>query len=97
MLVTMMSAHAAPNRIAPRYCLRAKCLVIHQVTGKPIGEFTCYDKTPDISSSVFAACSLYCDTFQDQPLECSAVELVLFEHCPVECRREVVFTEFLQK
>ena len=93
MATRMMSSSKVPsrddNRIAPRYCFRASCRVVHVGTDNVVGEFTCHGKTPDIGRDVLSVCSVY---VEHEPLVCSDVELVLFEECPVECVRTVTFT-----
>lgn len=79
------------DRIAARYCFRAKCTVVHSITGHIVGEFVSHGKTPSCSHDVFIASRLYTE---DEQLECTDVEMTLFNECPVECVREVVYTVF---
>ena len=91
-LTTCKLSPVRGDRVAPRYCFRAKCRVVHGAKSNVVGEFTCYDKTPDVGRDVFVACRLFAEG--DPLLECTEAELVIFEHCPVECVREVIFTEY---
>jgi hypothetical protein len=75
------------DKLAAKYCFRAKCKIVHTVTGRTFGEFVTYGKTPDVSHDVFIAGRLYTD---GEDLECAEPELVLFRECPVECTREIV-------
>ncbi len=79
------------DKVASRYCFRAKCHMIDQVTGNVYGTFTGHDKTMRVTNDVYIACQLSLESFPNG-LECDPeIELVLLEECPVECVREVIF------
>lgn len=77
------------DKIATKYCFRAKSKIVHAVTGRIRGEFVAYGKTLSVSHDVFVASRMF--TEGEDTLECTEPELTVFSECPVECTLEVVF------
>ena len=79
------------DRVASKYCFKASCKLLHVPSGKVLGAFVSYDKTPQAAVDVSTACEISVDGFPEG-CECQApedVSLVLLMECPVECVREV--------
>lgn len=85
----MVAANA--DKIATKYCFKATS---HLKTskGRLVASFTAYDKSPEVAASVQRACEVMRTTTNPttpQDVQCSMVELLMYDTCPTECDGEV--------
>lgn len=74
------------NRIAAKYCFRARAHLRHKLTKRVVGTFTTYDKSPESLKNIQLMCKLH---EEDNTLECTDVELIFYNECPTECDGEI--------
>lgn len=87
-----MKVPSVNDPLARRYCFRATCKLVdigskHKHT---VGSFTGYDYRPTVARDVQLACKLHAGSL---PIghECTEVELVAFEECPMELTNDIYF------
>lgn len=79
------------DKLAPKYCFKASCKLVHPTTSHVMGAFVAYEKSPDVARDVYIACQVSLEGFPKGYECCPDVDLVFLEECPVECIREVKF------
>lgn len=97
-LVSMKMNPNAPrtDKIAPRYCFKATAHLRVKATGRIVGSFTSYDKSPEVAAQVQRMCKEYLAD-GDDTVDCTLVDMVLFAECPTECDGEVSVVFYAQE
>jgi hypothetical protein len=92
-------AAATPEKIAAKYCFRATSHM-RTAQGRLLASFSAYDKSPEVAATVQRACEAMRTSRSPQQLlqphlpaeddvECSMVELLMYDTCPTECDGEI--------
>lgn len=91
----MTSLHVvatAPSGNAParKYCFKASAH-LKSTGGRVLASFTAYDKSPEVAAAVQRTCEAVRAQQQHLPsgVQCSVVELLMYDLCPTECDGEV--------
>lgn len=79
------------DKMATKYCFKATAH-LKAKEGRLLASFTAYDKSPEVAASVQRACEVTRADHQGrgaEELECSVVELLMYDVCPTESDGEV--------
>lgn len=69
--MTILSTHV-------NYCMKAQAFLRHRTTKKVVGHFCTYDKNPECFSAIRHLCKIH----ESPDLECTEVEVTLYDVCP---------------
>lgn len=79
---------ATADKPAGKYCLKATAR-LHTPAGRLVASVTAYDKSPEVTATVRRACEAMRQQVPVAEVQCSAVELVMYDTCPTECDGKV--------
>jgi hypothetical protein len=86
--IRVCATAAKNNAPARKYCFKATAHLKHG--GRMLASFTAYDKTPEVAATVQRACeAMRAQKDLSPDVQCSMVELVMFDTCPTECDGEI--------
>lgn len=87
-----MMKRSNDERIAYKYCFRAIVHLLDKPSGRIVGTFTGFDKTPTVAALAAEACRHHLSM---KPVsdcaECSEPELTMYTDCPSECSGDITF------
>ncbi|NBS71797.1 hypothetical protein EBT31_23210 [bacterium] len=75
-----------------QYCFRAVVHMTDTKTGRIVGTFTGFDKSPRVATLTIEACRHHLTTKPaGECLRCGDPELTFFAECPSECSGDITF------